>query len=184
VCDNSFEKEYTGNKGLKDYTPDDGDLEGRSEIIVLSGKTPEALKATALNLIKYLTNNTESAPLAHLAYTLACHRTHHQYRLAVIASTKKELIDRLSAFAVEEESIITQDVPVLPTPTPGMTPTLSSSSTLNPQGSSFNTFVSSTSDKRKRIVVVFSGQGPQLVILLLFILFYLIFFFFFFFFLN
>ncbi|SPO31862.1 related to Polyketide synthase [Ustilago trichophora] len=61
-------------------------------IFVLSAKTKDSGAMLKKELIDYL---QREVCLADLSYTLACRRTHHPFRLSVIASDQDELIKRL-----------------------------------------------------------------------------------------
>ncbi|CDW98805.1 hypothetical protein, partial [Sporisorium scitamineum] len=61
-------------------------------VFILSAKTKESAEMTKKSLIDYLQREVD---LADLSYTLACRRTHHPFRLSVVASDKDELVRRL-----------------------------------------------------------------------------------------
>ncbi|KAK2961530.1 putative Phenolphthiocerol/phthiocerol polyketide synthase subunit C [Blattamonas nauphoetae] len=125
-------QEYQGKQGLKDCPNCEKEL-SRSELLVLSAKSAESLKESAKQLAKYLKSKT-SAPLTHVAYTLACHRTHHsQFRFACIVKDKQEAIEKLEAYAADKLTF----------------------------GSSANHYQAASSEKKRNIVLLYSGQGPQ-----------------------
>ncbi|KAJ9477232.1 Polyketide synthase [Pseudozyma hubeiensis] len=66
---------------------------------VLSAKTRESAEQMKQALIDYLRREVN---LADLSYSLACRRTHHPFRLSVVASDKDDLIRRLRTAAVTE----------------------------------------------------------------------------------
>uniref|UniRef100_V5EPC7 Polyketide synthase n=1 Tax=Kalmanozyma brasiliensis (strain GHG001) TaxID=1365824 RepID=V5EPC7_KALBG len=61
-------------------------------IFVLSAKTKESADMMKKALINFLQREVN---LADLSYSLACRRTHHPFRLSVVASDQDELIRRL-----------------------------------------------------------------------------------------
>ncbi|MEW2459046.1 type I polyketide synthase, partial [Streptomyces albus] len=61
--------------------------------LVLSAKSPQALREQASALSRHLRDHPEE-PLHHTAHTLACHRTHHPYRTAA-TGTRNHLIKTL-----------------------------------------------------------------------------------------
>jgi acyl transferase domain-containing protein len=67
-----------------------------SEIVVLSGKSPDALNAAAARLCAHLGTHPEQA-LADVAFSLAASRTHHGHRLSVTADSRSALAEALSA---------------------------------------------------------------------------------------
>jgi len=109
--------------------------EERSWPIVLSARSEDSLKGTALRLAAWLEEkshaNGHSPVLPDLVYTLGVRRNHHQYRLGVVANSMTELIQELDAFGVKGES-----------------PKVSTSFTPRPETA-------------PRIAFVMSGQGPQ-----------------------
>ncbi|WP_033230470.1 MULTISPECIES: acyltransferase domain-containing protein, partial [Streptomyces] len=62
--------------------------------LVLSAKSPQALREQASALSRHLRDHPEE-PLHHTAHTLACHRTHHPYRTAA-TGTRNHLIKTLN----------------------------------------------------------------------------------------
>ncbi|SNX88096.1 related to Polyketide synthase [Melanopsichium pennsylvanicum] len=71
---------------------EDSVLTGSAWIFTLSAKTRESGGSLKKALIDYL---QREVCLADLSYTLACRRTHHPFRLCVVASDQDELIRRL-----------------------------------------------------------------------------------------
>ncbi|SJX66636.1 related to Polyketide synthase [Sporisorium reilianum f. sp. reilianum] len=59
---------------------------------MLSAKTKESAEMLKKSLVDYLQREVD---LVDLSYTLACRRTHHPFRLSVVASEKDELVRRL-----------------------------------------------------------------------------------------
>ncbi|GAC94994.1 polyketide synthase [Pseudozyma hubeiensis SY62] len=66
---------------------------------VLSAKTRESAEVMKQALIDYLQREVN---LADLSYSLTCRRTHHPFRLSVVASDKDDLIRRLRTAAITE----------------------------------------------------------------------------------
>jgi amino acid adenylation domain-containing protein len=75
-----------------------------SVIIPLSARSPEALNAAATDLSKFLTDTSNDVSLHDIAVNAAERRSHHNYRLALVAHSKEELLKELAAFAKEEPS--------------------------------------------------------------------------------
>jgi acyl transferase domain-containing protein/acyl carrier protein len=69
-------------------------------LLPLSARSADALTATARSYVKYLTEQEDgkSAELSDICRTASLRRTHHDQRLAVVAATKAELIEKLQAF--------------------------------------------------------------------------------------
>ncbi|PWY98388.1 ketoacyl-synt-domain-containing protein [Testicularia cyperi] len=68
-------------------------------VFVLSAKTVEALEQQRKALLSYLYRDV---CLADLSYSLCCRRTHHPFRLAVVASDQEELTRALKLAKVAE----------------------------------------------------------------------------------
>lgn len=66
------------------------------ELLLISAKTEVALKEKCKDIIKILDNNQDKINLADVSYTLMAGRLHFPYRIAVVASDKKEAIQFLS----------------------------------------------------------------------------------------
>ncbi len=73
---------------------------------VLSGRTPQALRAQAARLTEFLTENPSLPPL-DVARTLAAGRTHLDHRGAVVARDHTELLAALTALANGEPGGVT-----------------------------------------------------------------------------
>ncbi len=71
-------------------------------LIPLSARSPEALRAAARIFAEFVASTPAS--LAAIAWNASTRRTHHEHRLAVVASTKVELTDALEAFAAGQPS--------------------------------------------------------------------------------
>jgi acyl transferase domain-containing protein/acyl carrier protein len=80
----------------------DAPAEGRTELVPLSARTPEALsdlaRATAGSL-----RERETGSLPDLAWSAAARRGHHEHRLAAVVRSPAELAERLEAFSRGEE---------------------------------------------------------------------------------
>ncbi|HYI08885.1 MAG TPA: SDR family NAD(P)-dependent oxidoreductase, partial [Thermoanaerobaculia bacterium] len=84
---------------LEEY-PDAGEAESasrstRPEAIVLSAKTPEALRRYAERVVRFLDNDSQVS-LADMAYTSQVGRTPMDARLAIITSSAEELREKLN----------------------------------------------------------------------------------------
>ncbi len=102
---------------------------------VLSAKSLERLKAFAESYIDFLEKNKKNneVKIEDICYTSKVKRNHHNHRLALVVSSKTDLLDQLQNFVQDKKS-------------PGMA----------------SGRVSLDDDKEKpKIVFVFSGQGPQ-----------------------
>ncbi|MBW4567204.1 MAG: SDR family NAD(P)-dependent oxidoreductase [Tolypothrix carrinoi HA7290-LM1] len=75
-----------------------------SVLLPLSAKSPEALIAVAKATHEFLTALEEGADvsLTDICYTASNRRGHHDYRLALVAYTKEELVENLEAFLAGE----------------------------------------------------------------------------------
>jgi len=74
----------------------------RSQLLPLSARSPEALRALVESYRVFL--NKADCALADLAYTAGVRRTHHEHRLAVVGRSPGELAQKLAAYAAGEES--------------------------------------------------------------------------------
>lgn len=72
----------------------------RAELVPLSARSPEALRAYARRYGEYTRDG--STPLQDVAYTASMRRSHHNHRLAVVAHSTEELAARLDAYASGE----------------------------------------------------------------------------------
>lgn len=110
---------------------DEGSSAQQAQLLLLSARTPEALKAVARNYRDFFTLDDvgTTAPLRDVCYTAGVRRTHHDHRLA-LGGSREELVEGLDAF-LRDESF------------------RSVSSGVRVAG------------RRHRIVFVFSGQGSQ-----------------------
>jgi len=75
---------------------------------VLSARSEEALRGSALQLAKWLDErahaNGDSPLLPDLVYSLGARRNHHPYRLTVVTSSMTELVQELDGFSLKQES--------------------------------------------------------------------------------
>ena len=103
--------------------------------VVISARSEEALRGTALQLAKWLEErshaNGDSPVLPDLVYTLGARRNHHQYRLTLVANSMAEVVQELDGFAVKQESV------------------------------KVRTSFSPRPEHAPRVAFVMSGQGPQ-----------------------
>ncbi|WP_437970634.1 type I polyketide synthase [Sorangium sp. So ce260] len=73
--------------------------EGTATVLPLSAKTPEALSALAQAVLGFLRDApADGTPsLGDVAYTAGVRRTHHAHRMALVASSRQQLIELLEA---------------------------------------------------------------------------------------
>lgn len=76
----------------------------KSSLLLLSAKTPTALKSMSTRLADYLEGNLENS-LADIAFTLQQGRQRFKYRQALCAENTKEAAHRLKSFAEMSESV-------------------------------------------------------------------------------
>ena len=72
------------------------------QVLVVSARTPSALRVAAANLAEYL-EGEDTASLADVAYTLAVGRRVHEHRLAVSGSDRAELAEALRTALISEQ---------------------------------------------------------------------------------
>ena len=77
------------------------DCASEPQLLPLSAKSPDALRAVARQYVEYLTAHPE-LPVRDIAYTSSVRRSHHAQRLAVVGSSPAEWVDRLRAFLADE----------------------------------------------------------------------------------
>ncbi|NES18381.1 MAG: SDR family NAD(P)-dependent oxidoreductase, partial [Symploca sp. SIO3E6] len=80
----------------------EGDLERSRLILTLSGKTKKALEELVSRYQHHLENNPE-LELADVCYTANTGRVHFNHRLAVVASSPAELVEKLHQFPGENQ---------------------------------------------------------------------------------
>ena len=68
----------------------------RPDLLLLSARSPEALKATARTHAQWLESEI---PLRDVCATAATHRNHHKHRLSIAASSRGQIVETLNAFA-------------------------------------------------------------------------------------
>jgi acyl transferase domain-containing protein len=80
--------------------PESSGMNGRKEacLLPLSARSPEALLDQARVFREYLANRQGDEGLEDICYTAGARRTHHDFRLAVIGRTEKELASSLESF--------------------------------------------------------------------------------------
>jgi acyl transferase domain-containing protein/D-arabinose 1-dehydrogenase-like Zn-dependent alcohol dehydrogenase/trans-aconitate methyltransferase/acyl carrier protein len=105
---------------------------GRAELVPLSARSPEALRALARSYREFLATKVSEGDvsLADFCHTARFRRTHHDHRAAIVAQTRAELVERLGQFAAGEASLLCVSDRVVP-------------------------------GKPVHLTFVFSGQGPQ-----------------------
>lgn len=94
------------SKGLSTTRPQRISAEGNSEpsrLLVLSGKTSEAVESAAENLAKHLRDKPE-LDLTDVAFTAACRRSHFEHRAAMVADNAAEAVQTLEAIAHGEST--------------------------------------------------------------------------------
>jgi acyl transferase domain-containing protein/NADPH:quinone reductase-like Zn-dependent oxidoreductase/acyl carrier protein len=74
----------------------------RTFLLPLSARSPQALQALAGTWRQFVTDCPPDVSLHDLAGNAALRRSHHDYRLAVVASSRAELAEQLVAFASEQ----------------------------------------------------------------------------------
>jgi acyl transferase domain-containing protein/NADPH:quinone reductase-like Zn-dependent oxidoreductase/SAM-dependent methyltransferase/acyl carrier protein len=103
--------------------------------VVLSARSEDALRGSALKLASWLTErvnlNGDSPVLPDLTYSLGHRRNHHAHRLTLVARSIPELIEELDAFAIKEESV------------------------------KIRTSFTARPEHPPRVAFIMSGQGPQ-----------------------
>lgn len=67
-------------------------------VATLSARKDEALKAAAKNFIEFLNDKKNDATFSDICYSSAVRSSHHDLRLAVVASDKKELAHHLGVY--------------------------------------------------------------------------------------
>ncbi len=73
-------------------------------LILLSGKTKDALAQRICDLIQWLKVENLDATINDIAFTLLKGRSHYKYRLAVIAGSKSELEEALESAVMRKEA--------------------------------------------------------------------------------
>jgi acyl transferase domain-containing protein len=73
-------------------------------IVPLSARGPEALRAAAEAMARFVQQSGADVSLRDLAGNAARRRSHHDHRLAVVAASKEQLVEELSAFAAGQPS--------------------------------------------------------------------------------
>jgi acyl transferase domain-containing protein/NADP-dependent 3-hydroxy acid dehydrogenase YdfG/acyl carrier protein len=80
------------------------DNEIRPHVFLLSAHTPAALEGCAASWRdRLLAEEAWPASLADLAYTAGARRAHQDFRLALVACTRQELLDRINGFLDKQE---------------------------------------------------------------------------------
>ena len=93
---------------LRSHPEHSGAQSNRAWPLVLSARSEEALRVSALRLSAWLDErsnaNGNSPILPDLAYTLGARRNHHPYRLTVVAQSIREAIQELNGYASSQQS--------------------------------------------------------------------------------
>jgi acyl transferase domain-containing protein/acyl-CoA synthetase (AMP-forming)/AMP-acid ligase II/NADPH:quinone reductase-like Zn-dependent oxidoreductase/acyl carrier protein len=71
---------------------------GQTQLIPLSARSPEALRALAQAYRAYAEQLAPDAALRDIGYSASVRRSHHDHRLALVARSPAELIEQLDAF--------------------------------------------------------------------------------------
>jgi acyl transferase domain-containing protein/acyl carrier protein len=82
---------------IESLSSEDSRPKGAS-LIPISAKSVEALQSFAERYKEYVSNQTKNLSLEDIAYTTSLRRGHHDHRLAIVASTNDELIEKLNAY--------------------------------------------------------------------------------------
>ena len=72
-------------------------------LLPLSAHSPEGLKAKAKDMKRLLDSEQSQVEFAAICHTAGLNRTHHEYRLAVVGSTRLEMGEQLEAFPRDED---------------------------------------------------------------------------------
>ncbi|MFD0746624.1 beta-ketoacyl synthase N-terminal-like domain-containing protein [Phytohabitans flavus] len=75
--------------------PADPAADGTPGLLLLSGRTPEAVAGLARQFAEFLPGATAS--LASVCHTAGLRRTHHEHRLAIVASAIGAVVDKLAS---------------------------------------------------------------------------------------
>ncbi len=71
-------------------------------LLPFSAKTPEALQELCRSYLDFFENPNTDHSLADIGYTAGRRRSHHSYRMAIVAHSKEEIRDNLNAFLIKE----------------------------------------------------------------------------------
>lgn len=89
-------QDYQGSNNLKA-----NDIAGPM-VATISARDGEALKQMAEDYVEYFKNGSGDATLVDICAAMSQRRTHHSKRLAVVGSTKEEMIENLEAYLAGE----------------------------------------------------------------------------------
>ena len=91
--------------GQTDYSPRNTDhrplITDHYQLLPLSAHTPEALQALSRSYLNFLPSAL--CPLPSACFTASARRSHHEYRLALVARSNEELAEQLQAFLEGEQ---------------------------------------------------------------------------------
>lgn len=113
---------------------------GSSHLVLISARSPGALKGNAVALAEALLTPGYTPALADLSYTLSARRSHHAYRLGFVAPT-------VGGAAATLQALAQQISPATGLPT--------GDSVVGTSSGAINT------EHPPRVAFIFSGQGPQ-----------------------
>lgn len=69
-----------------------------AQLLPLSARSPEALRALAQAYQQFLLADGTNVPLRDICHTASVRRTHHEHRLTVVGNTHADLAERLGSF--------------------------------------------------------------------------------------
>lgn len=70
----------------------------RAELLSLSARSPDALRALAQAYRQFLLAESTDVSLRDICYTAAVRRTHHEHRVALVGNSHADLAERLGSF--------------------------------------------------------------------------------------
>src|SRR5262249_27548791 len=73
---------------------------GRAHLVAVSARTREALREHVQRFIQLLKEDPTSS-LSDLGYTSTVRRTHHEYGVAAVGTSRQEIIDEFEGFLAE-----------------------------------------------------------------------------------
>lgn len=93
-CHMVIEEEPVDDRDCSDY-------EQNEYLFTISSKTKDSLKTMIRQLVDWLKREENKYQLKDISYTLNVGRTHFEYRVAVIANNRGQLIEQLSEFLTD-----------------------------------------------------------------------------------
>ena len=85
---------------IKTESPDA--IPEKSNLLVLSGRTPQALKDSARSWKDYLSSIDDSIRMHDVLTTASQRRSHHSHRLALVGKNRQNFIDLLDAYLTDQ----------------------------------------------------------------------------------